>query len=345
MPKISIIVPIFNVEKYLSRCLDSLLNQTFKDIEIILVNDGSTDSSLSICKKYAEEDNRIHIINKENGGVSSARNEGIRISSGDYIGFVDPDDWIEIDMYEVLYNRIMYDRSDIAICNYKMVYPQKNESVVYNDFNDQIIEKKDITNRLIANLVGPENLNSKSKAFMGSVWRLLIKKSIIKNGNIQFPIGIPLMEDTIFTLTTIVNSTKVSVIKGSYYNYIVNLSSAATSYRNDLDNIQKSVHRIIEDALFRSGDLESLKNRLNYRYFNDSINLIRNEIKKDNNIYLVSKIRNIRNICCDSRLQYIIEGLDYSGFTLRKKTTIFLIKYKLAFLIYLYYTSINILKI
>ena len=103
-PIISIIVPVYNVEEYLQRCIDSILNQRFKDFELILINDGSTDNSLKICKEYSLSDSRVKVINKENGGLSSARNAGINIAKGKYIGFVDSDDWINEEMYQTLYN-------------------------------------------------------------------------------------------------------------------------------------------------------------------------------------------------------------------------------------------------
>ena len=106
MSKISIIVPVYNTEKYLSKCLNSLIKQTYKDIEIIVVNDGSKDKSLEIAKKFAKQDNRIKVFNKENGGLSSARNFGIEKASGEYIGFVDSDDYIKENMFEILYNMI-----------------------------------------------------------------------------------------------------------------------------------------------------------------------------------------------------------------------------------------------
>ena len=102
--KISIIIPVYNVEKYLRRCLNSIINQTYKDIEIILVDDGSTDNSGKICDEYKEKDNRIVVIHKENGGLSDARNAGIDIAKGKYIGFIDSDDFADIRMYEIIYN-------------------------------------------------------------------------------------------------------------------------------------------------------------------------------------------------------------------------------------------------
>ena len=100
---ISIIVPIYNVELYLEKCIESIINQTYKDIEVILINDGSTDKSGIICDKYAKIDDRIIVLHKENGGVSSARNKGLDIAKGDYIAFVDPDDYIEPNMYEEMF--------------------------------------------------------------------------------------------------------------------------------------------------------------------------------------------------------------------------------------------------
>lgn len=114
MPKVSIIVPVYNVEKYLRKCIDSLVNQTLNDIEIICINDGSTDKSLKILKEYKNKDSRIILLNQENSGQSVARNRGIEIAKGEYLGFVDPDDWIDLDYYEKLYNAAIGTNADIA---------------------------------------------------------------------------------------------------------------------------------------------------------------------------------------------------------------------------------------
>lgn len=115
-PVISVIVPIYNVEKYLPRCIESILNQSFKEFELILVDDGSSDNSGKICDIYAEKDERVKVIHKENGGVSSARNVGIKAVNGEYIGFVDPDDYIDREMYKNLYELCENNNCDIGIC-------------------------------------------------------------------------------------------------------------------------------------------------------------------------------------------------------------------------------------
>ena len=117
-PLISIIVPVYNVEKYLSKCIDSIINQTYKNIEIILIDDGSTDSSGAICDKYALVDSRIHVLHIENSGVSNARNVGLNHATGDYIGFVDSDDYIEPNMYELLLEELIADDVDVVQCNH-----------------------------------------------------------------------------------------------------------------------------------------------------------------------------------------------------------------------------------
>ena len=122
MEKISIVIPVYNVSKYLSKCIDSIINQKYKNLEIILVDDGSTDDSGNICEEYAKKDNRIKVIHKENGGLSDARNVGIDNATGEYIGFVDSDDWISEDMYFILYNNMKKEDADISCCNRFFAY-------------------------------------------------------------------------------------------------------------------------------------------------------------------------------------------------------------------------------
>lgn len=122
MPKISVIVPVYNVAPYLKECVDSIMNQTLTDIEIILVDDGSTDESGAMCDRYAKEDGRIRVIHKKNGGLSDARNAGLKICQGEFIGFVDGDDYVDRFMYEVLYNRAVQMQADVSGCLYIDVY-------------------------------------------------------------------------------------------------------------------------------------------------------------------------------------------------------------------------------
>lgn len=124
--KVSIIVPVYNTEAYLERCLKSLVNQTLKDIEIICIDDGSKDNSVAILKKYSQLDKRIKIIEQENLGVSVARNNGLKLATGEYIGFVDSNDWIDLDFYEKLYNAAKKYDADISACGIKRLHINGN---------------------------------------------------------------------------------------------------------------------------------------------------------------------------------------------------------------------------
>jgi glycosyltransferase involved in cell wall biosynthesis len=143
---VSVIVPVYNVEKYLCKCLDSIIQQTYKDLEIILVDDGSTDSSGLICDDYAAHDNRVHVIHKKNEGLSEARNSGLEICSGDYIGFVDSDDWIATDMFEKLVKFVKCENLDVAMCGVADVWPEhvvktpSFKKVILTNVNDIISE-------------------------------------------------------------------------------------------------------------------------------------------------------------------------------------------------------------
>ena len=168
MNKCSIIIPVYNVEKYLPKCLDSIVNQTYKNIEIICINDGSTDNSLKILEEYAQKDERIKIINQENQGVSVARNVGIDNATGDYILFVDSDDWIDRDTCKILKIELENEYYDLIIFNHSVVTKKSTRPTKY--------------------------IGGNKFAF----WAACYKTSIIKNNNIKFPKNIKISEDHFF---------------------------------------------------------------------------------------------------------------------------------------------------
>ena len=149
MPKVSVVVPVYNVDKYLERCLDSLVYQTLKDIEIVIVNDGSTDKSAEIIKKYVQSyPNKVFAFEKENGGLSDARNFGIKKCHGDYIGFVDSDDYVSLDMFKKLYEKAISKDFDITVCDVRLVWKNKSKEISSKVIND-IFDKDDIKKQMI----------------------------------------------------------------------------------------------------------------------------------------------------------------------------------------------------
>lgn len=166
--KISVIVPIYNVEQYLNRCIESIVNQTYRNLEIILVDDGSPDNCPKICDEWAEKDNRIKVIHKENGGLSDARNAGMKIATGDFIAFVDSDDWTEIQFIEKLYNALLEYDCDIAGCKYRKC--EKVSEIKDNPGSNQV----EIYNKIdgLSSLI--------SETIKQVVWNKLYKKDVIE---------------------------------------------------------------------------------------------------------------------------------------------------------------------
>lgn len=171
---ISVIIPVYNVENYLKRCIDSIITQTYKNIEIIIVNDGSTDGCQQICEEYQRNDTRIKLINKENGGLSDARNKGLKYATGKYIGFVDSDDFIENDMYETLYTNLVKTDADISICNYLKI-KESSEKINKSSIN---AKTKEYTKEKALELLIEDKIESYA-------WNKLYKKELFED--IQFP--------------------------------------------------------------------------------------------------------------------------------------------------------------
>lgn len=195
MALISIVVPVYNVEKYLKKCIDSLVSQTLNDIEIILVDDGSEDSSGKICDEYANRDNRIRVIHKKNGGLSDARNAGIQEATGEYIGFIDSDDWVTRDMYRSLYDVAINNDADIVQCNFIKVF--SNNEPTYHDNKD--IEIYEGINIL-------ENLLQKKYIETTVVWNKIYKRDLFED--IRYPVN-KIHEDEFTTYKLLYKSKKL----------------------------------------------------------------------------------------------------------------------------------------
>ena len=206
---ISVVIPVYNVEQYLPKCIESIMSQTYKNLEIILVNDGSTDGSQKICEEYKSIDNRIKIINKENGGLSDARNVGIDNSSGNYITFIDSDDYIDDDYVYTLYKSLISYNADMSIASHKIIYPKR--------IIDKATDEKFCANskKVLEKILYDEGIDL-------SAWGKLYKKSLFNN--IKFPKG-RLFEDSATTYRLIDESKKIAVNSKSVYNYVIRKNS------------------------------------------------------------------------------------------------------------------------
>ena len=194
---ISVIVPIYNVENLLERCVDSIIGQTYDKLEIILVNDGSPDNSAKICESYARKDDRVRVLHKRNGGLSSARNEGLEIANGDLVSFIDSDDWISPNYFEVLYDLINKGNSDISVCDYEKIFS-----------DNQTITNNRITTHLFSTKEALEGLSGKFNRQLVPAWGSLYKKYLFDS--IRFPVG-KIHEDEFVAHEVINKASKVSL--------------------------------------------------------------------------------------------------------------------------------------
>lgn len=260
MEKVSIVVPIYNVENYLKRCIKSLINQTYENIEILLINDGSKDKSKSICESYVDEDKRIKLYNKENGGLSDARNFGIEKATGKYILFVDADDYIEENAIEKLIYFMVNNDLDILTTNAYMEDGSNTKRLFDNiDFN-----QKDIMTGIDYYIRRIERSH-----FLAAVWLNMYKTELIKSNKILFKKGI-LHEDEEWTPRIMVAAQRVMYINFPFYHYIVSREDSIINLKDKTKNmiclfdictdqekmfqkmeITKKQHEIINDYLCR----------------------------------------------------------------------------------------------
>lgn len=214
MLKISVIIPIYNNDKYIKKCLDSVLNQDFKEFEVIIINDGSTDNSKAICEKYASKDSRVRLINIKNSGVSNARNIGLQNARGEYIQFIDSDDYIDKNMFKELYNISLNTNADVIISGITKINIKTKNSKEVLPISSGLYNKKEVLNNF--------ELEQRKTGLYGYVSNKFIKASIINKYKIKFDTTIKLAEDLDFYLRLYNNTNNIYLHNKSYYYYYIN---------------------------------------------------------------------------------------------------------------------------
>lgn len=229
LPKISVIIPVYNVEKYLHRCVNSVLNQTMQEFEIILINDGSTDNSGKICEEYKQMDKRIKVIHKKNARVSAARNDGIRLAKGNYVSFLDSDDWIEPGMFQVMLEKAEKLNLDLIMCDYKKKSDNYEELRTYS-IRSGYYSRTDIKRELFKCLIMFENLEYPPTI---SNCTCLINLEYIKRNHIYYDEDIHFDEDSLFGSKIMYHANNFYYLKDSYfYNYFYNPNSTTNTYNS-----------------------------------------------------------------------------------------------------------------
>ena len=243
-PLISIIIPVYNAESYIRRCIESVLSQTYKEIQVILINDGSTDNTLSILEEYSRSDSRIQLINKDNSGVSKTRNIGIDISDGEYIGFVDADDYLEPEMYEKLYNAIKKTAADVACCGYYQDFDTYKYEISVDD--SLLADNKTYYELCGTNNILGQYFRQDIRSGIGDGnWNKLFRKDIISDIRYDNTLY---CEDVDFQIKVFEKCKKVVCIKEMLYHYVDNSFSATKKEFNDS---KAGALNVVDDVLNR----------------------------------------------------------------------------------------------
>lgn len=227
MPKISISIPVYNVGQYLERCLNSLVTQTIKDIEIIIVDDGSTDGSGIICDEYASRDPRIVIIHKENGGLATARQAALEVATGDYFCVCDADDWVEQDMYGLMYDTAERTKADIVSCDYYANYPDGRQ--IAHRYNQKLEDRNDLLDDVLKGTL-PH-----------MIWNKMIRRDLFARYNITWEKGINMGEDFLITLKLLQFPVKMHHVPTCLYHYRRVMGGASYTNNVSLSSFNQSL--------------------------------------------------------------------------------------------------------
>ncbi len=244
MSRISIIVPVYNAERYLDKCIESILGQTYTDLELILINDGSRDNSCVICDRWSEKDSRVRVIHQNNKGASATRNVGLDVASGEYICFVDADDWLEKDMVEQVCKVMDENAVDMVLFDPYVHIAKTGET--YIDSIHLIQE----SGRILKTEITPEQL----RYIAGTIWRFVYKRSLLNEHAIRFDIQLPLSEDRIFNIVALGCSTAISYLQKPLYHYWINDGGATSKYRENMMDVVLATQEKAECVLSQYWD-------------------------------------------------------------------------------------------
>ena len=285
---VSIIIPVYNVEKYLDRCIQSVLNQSYEDLEVILVNDGSTDKSSEMCDAYSEVDSRIKVFHKNNGGLSDARNAGLEVATGEYIIFLDSDDYVENTMVEDAVEVMEKNNSDVVIWGYYADFVDEYENLISSKSRTCIsgsFSKRDLMEFTITTeLIG----------ILGYAWNKMYKKDLLLENDFKFTKGLSLVEDIVFNSPVLAKAERISFIERQYVHYMQRPRETlgAKFYDNyyDLKTMSiNSVRSMLHEWGKNEQEISPAINQIGYETLKSTTRLLskaKNYTKNEKKIYL-----------------------------------------------------------
>lgn len=320
---ISVIVPCYNVEKYIKKCVESIVNQTYQNLEIILVDDGATDGTPALCDELAKTDDRIKVLHKVNEGVSIARNFGIDNSNGNFITFFDSDDWIEPDTIKTAYDRITADNSDLVVWGYSADFVDDNECVLNSrkcavsgvcetgsDNNDVLIQKDTL-------------------GLCGYVWNKLYKTKIIKSNNLIFDSKLSLYEDLLFNSIYFANCKNIELMDyiGNHYIQRGHVTLGTKRYENIFE-LKLLGCEAREDILKHFGIPSSNINKIMASFYYGALKSIISNIKTEPNASKKEKLQKLKLLLSDKKVQEVAKKSN--KVSLKQKVLVVAVRWHLA---------------
>lgn len=328
MTTVTIIVPVYKVEKFLDRCVTSLRNQTLRDVEIILVDDGSPDSCPEMCDALAAQDSRIRVIHKKNGGLSSARNAGLKVASGKYVGFVDSDDDVEPDMYEKLLSVMASEKVDFVMSDYLRIPANGSPYLKTLNIRSGRYDKTDLLEEIFPSLIMGENVDYGP---LLSVWHCLYKTDFLRSNGFFFDEEVRWSEDNIFSAVVGYHADSFYYLKGEgLYHYYQNPGTITTGYRPGAWDVYCTMNRHLHEVFDSVTDYDfSRQLKLHMIYY------ACNCIKQAFILPKETAIAEIQKILYSQELTVAFQNFPMPDVFWKLKIQLYMMRWKLAYPLYL----------
>lgn len=336
LPLVSILIAAYNEEKYIQRCVESVLNQTYTNLEIIIVNDGSEDSTYEICNRLSQKDSRIKLINQENRGISMARKCGLENSTGDYIQFVDSDDWCEPGRTQLMLNALEQDDTDIV---FSSAYRHRDDGIAIISnlpIKEGVYTVDEIKKIYVEPLFG--DFKADSLITTGYVWCCMYRRNVLSG--LQFYPALTLHEDEIINLQALSNAKNISVIKDVIYNYnrrLNTLSKRDSYWCNYWENMAEMYYAKKDIGTKMFSDDKNYLHRLCTAILNKFLRTIRNETHYANPAHFWGGLKNLYGLHAENLLDEAFYYVQPEEFTFTERFLIQFIKKRLYFVPYFYY--------
>ena len=334
MPKLSVILPCYNGEAFLARAMDSALQQSFRDLEIVLVDDGSKDGTPAICDDYAARDDRVRVIHQANAGLSAARNAGMAIATGEYLAFLDADDWLVPDAYERMLRAMDEHDADCACCGYTHVYDDGGvgETVVA-PFPDGVYEGDALLNGIVLPLLQDR---LKEGCFTGMVWRWIFSRRVITENALCFTDAY--LEDELFLIRYFSRPARLAAVDAGLYCYFLNRQSITRSYNPDMTEIYQHI-LTVKGELVEDFQIPVQPDWKDNCAWMELLADVGNEFGRGHKVSAAEHVRNLKKLTAVPEYRHAMDNYEPVGMNRRKTLVASLLKHRLYLplvLLYLY---------